>query len=491
MGTLGQKLNYGSVRSAVVGDVMLDRFVYGTVSRISPEAPIPVILESEQSVMPGGGANVARNLAALEVRVDIFGVVGDDESGRELGRLLTSNVCISANLIIDPTRPTSTKTRVLGDRQQFVRLDTESVDPISIEIEEELLSSLSESMCEYDVVILSDYAKGVLTPRFLREVIGLASAASVPIIVDPKSSDFSIYAGATLMTPNLSEVMRGVNIQCQSEGDFDLAAEKIFEESGVEHLLITRGAQGMTLFANKGTLREDISAESREVFDVSGAGDTVVSTLGAALGSGEDIVAAAKLANAAAGLVVQKSGTSIVKMSELNELLMAGYRSEDRITLTQVGEDLSVILEKQKSDGLRIVFTNGVFDILHPGHVELLERARGLGDFLVVGLNSDASVKRLKGESRPVHSIMSRAQVLKGLRAVDCVVSFDDDTPLALIKQVRPDVLVKGGDYRMSDVVGKDFVEDLGGKVVLIDFVAGHSTTASIERINAKQELNT
>ncbi len=476
--------NLGQAHVVVVGDVMLDRFVFGQVDRISPEGPIPVFQISGEDRMVGGAGNVARNLAALRVPSEMIGVVGNDASGREVADLVAAEGVDPARLVIDGTRQTTVKTRFTAAGQQMLRADQEDAGDVNDDITRRIIDHLKAVLTKDSVLVLSDYGKGVLTPACLSALIGHALTLSVPVLVDPKGRDFRRYWGATVLTPNLKELSVAAGRSLSDDDDIVTAAQDVINKSGLQALLVTRSSDGMTLVTNDCDVTHQ-ATEAREVFDVSGAGDTVVATLAAALGAGAPLADAMALANQAAGIVVGKVGTAAVHLSDLTQSVQgnsqagAGGKLLDQDAL----KDRIAVWRRQ---GLRVGFTNGCFDLLHPGHISLLTQAKAACDRLVLGLNSDASVRRLKGPERPVQTEVSRATVLSGLAAVDVVTLFDEDTPLALITALVPDVLIKGADYTKDEVVGADVVEAAGGRVVLAQLLDGHSTTATVGKLKSE-----
>jgi D-beta-D-heptose 7-phosphate kinase/D-beta-D-heptose 1-phosphate adenosyltransferase len=475
--------SFHSAQVLVVGDVMLDRFIYGSVERISPEAPVPVVRIERTVDMPGGASNVARNLSSLGARVILVGVAGCDAAGGDLLQQLEQIPSIESRILSDATRPTTLKIRYVVDRQQLMRADTESRQEVSDLVAKKILNECQAALPQVDGVILSDYAKGVLSEAVVSSVIAAARAAGKPVLVDPKGSNFRKYTGATLLTPNKQELRVARGQDCGSDEQV-VAGARYFMEAGIcESLVVTRGDEGMSVVETGGGVTH-IRTVAREVRDVSGAGDTAVATLSLGLAAGGSLADAARLANVAAGIAVGKPGTAVVTTGELIATLnhFAGGDASKIFTLGNVSE----LVKTWRDLGLKIGFTNGCFDLLHPGHVSLLERARATADRLVVGLNSDLSVRRLKGEARPVQGEVARATVLASLKSVDAVVIFAEDTPLNLIAALEPDVLVKGADYTVDKVVGADLVMQRGGRVELLDLVAGHSTTNTVRRIAAK-----
>jgi D-beta-D-heptose 7-phosphate kinase/D-beta-D-heptose 1-phosphate adenosyltransferase len=466
-----------------VGDLMLDEFVYGEVSRISPEAPAPVIAARRSETNIGGAGNVARNIASLGARCIFVGLIGEDEVGVKLAVTLAQEQGIESLLVHDPARPTTRKVRFVSEHfsTHMLRADWELAAPASGEIEQKLIDTILPQLARADIVLLSDYAKGVLTARVIRNVIDAARQAGKRLIVDPKSANFAIYRGATLLTPNHREFAEATRSRANSDTGIAEAARDAMILADCEAMLVTQSEHGMTLVPRGGD-PVHVPAHPVKVRDVSGAGDTVLAALALALGAGADWDTAMRIANAAAAVAVSKKGTAIVTTSELRrKILPHAYLAAEEKIVTATG-DLASHLADWRKQGLRIGFTNGCFDILHPGHVKVLTAARGACDRLIVGLNSDASVKRLKGEGRPVQDDRARAEVLAALEAVDLVVLFEEDTPIRLIGEIKPSVLVKGGDYTRETVVGHDIVEANGGTVMLVDMLQGHSTTSLVNR---------
>jgi D-beta-D-heptose 7-phosphate kinase / D-beta-D-heptose 1-phosphate adenosyltransferase len=468
-----------------VGDLMLDEFVYGDVSRISPEAPTPVIAVKRTDLMIGGAGNVARNLVSLGAACIFVGVVGDDDAGRALADSLESHPRIEFDLVIDAKRQTTRKVRFVSEHfsTHLLRADWEQAAPIDTAAEDALIAHVVEAMPRAGAVVLSDYAKGALTPRVIRDVIAAANAQGKPVVVDPKGRDYSIYRGATLITPNRQELADATHSAARSDDEIAAAADTLRETLDTQAVLVTRSEDGMTLVSDTGAVH--VPAYPVKVRDVSGAGDTVVAVLAAMLALRTDFESAMRAANAAAAVVVGKRGTASVTAAELRSRILpaATLAAEEKIVFDW--SQLDDHLADWRKQGLRVGFTNGCFDLLHPGHIRLLAGARAACDRLVVGLNGDASVARLKGEGRPVQPVAARADLLAALEAVDLVVVFDEDTPEKLIARVKPTVLVKGGDYTRAQVVGADLVESFGGQVILIDLVPGHSTSAMVERSRA------
>jgi D-beta-D-heptose 7-phosphate kinase / D-beta-D-heptose 1-phosphate adenosyltransferase len=471
---------FHSARVLVMGDVMLDRFVYGSVDRISPEAPIPVLNVAKNADMPGGAANVARNIAAMGARVVLLGVVGRDLAAQDLKTQLAVSPSIDARLVADESRPTSVKTRYVADGQQVMRADRESREPIPASTERALLDQFSIALRETSVVVLSDYAKGVLSHSVVRAAIDLARRAGKTIVVDPKSKDFRKYRGATVITPNRLELQEASGEDCDSDERVVAAAQRVLAEGVCDVLLVTRGKDGMSVIQADGALH--LPTAARQVFDVSGAGDTVVAAVSLGISAGASVPEAAALANIAAGIVVGKRGTATVTTGEVIASLapLDGRTDPQKIFAL---ESVLQLARGWREQGLKIAFANGCFDLLHPGHISLLEQARRSADRLIVGLNADLSIRRLKGANRPVQSEVARATVLAAIKSVDAVVIFEDDTPIKLIAALEPDVLVKGADYTVDKVVGADIVIGRGGKVVLADLLSGHSTSDTVRRV--------
>ncbi len=470
-----------------LGDVMLDRFLHGDIERISPEAPVPVIRLRETREMPGGAGNVACNIASLGARAVLVGLVGEDEAGAKLRRILEARSGIEPALVASARRPTICKTRFIAGRQQVVRADDESGARLFEEEAAALMAAVDARLAGAGALILSDYGKSALEPAVVAHAIAAARRAGVPVFVDPKSADFSRYRGATCITPNLKEFAAAARGPCGTEAEIATAARALLDDCAADAILVTRSERGMTLVEQNGEVTT-VPARAREVFDVSGAGDTVIATLALACASGRTLAQAMHIANAAAGVVVSKLGTATANIAEVMHELSA---QADKLAGApapglQSMESALGMVQLWREQGLRVGFTNGCFDILHPGHVALLAAARQSCDRLVVALNTDESVARLKGPTRPVNSLAQRAQVMAAIRFVDCVVGFAEDTPLEVITTLLPDVLVKGADYTVAQVVGADVVVANGGRVVLAELVAGQSTTGIIARVGGK-----
>jgi D-beta-D-heptose 7-phosphate kinase/D-beta-D-heptose 1-phosphate adenosyltransferase len=460
-----------SARVLVVGDIMLDRFVYGTVERISPEGPVPVLRVEREEVSLGGAGNVLRNLRALGCEAAVAGVIGEDAAGDELRRLIAEAAASQDFLVTLAERPTTIKERHVAGARQLLRADRESGHPLPEAAAAALLEAALGALADFDALVLSDYGKGALPPGLLAALIEAASTAGRPVVVDPRGRDYGDYWGASVATPNRRELEAATGLPAADDAEVAAACRELMERCGLGAVLATRSEKGMTLVASDGAVTH-LPATAREVYDVTGAGDTVVAVLGAALAAGRPLAEAAQLANAAAGLAVGKLGTAAVSRTELQQALYAAplLAAETKIVdLTS----LEAQTRRWRDRGLSIGFTNGCFDLLHPGHLSLLRQARAACDRLVVGLNSDASVRRLKGDPRPLQDEAARAAVLAALGEVDRVVVFTGDTPVDLIRRLRPEVLVKGADYKIAQVVGADYVQGYGGRVLLAELLPG------------------
>jgi len=463
-----------------VGDVMLDRFVHGRVERISPEAPIPVLRVDREATMLGGAGNVVRNLVALGANARLVSVVGDDPPADELRKLLEEEQSTKFSLITDANRRTSIKTRFLAGNQQIVRADWETVKPLSATVHAAILEAVTAMLPECSIMVLSDYRKGVLDDDAVGQLIAAAHAAGKRVVIDPKGNSYHRYRGADVITPNRHELAQASDTPVAG-GEEGGCANRLIEKHDFGAVLATLGEDGMVLVTSEGDVTR-LPAEAREVFDVSGAGDTVVATLAAALAAGAELDEAAALANVTAGIVVGKVGTAVAYASEVAQELRHQdlSKADAKAMVLEAARDRVDLWRRQ---GLKVGFTNGCFDLLHPGHISLLNQAKAACDRLVVGLNSDVSVARLKGPGRPVQSEVARTTVLASLATVDMVVIFGEDTPARVIEKLRPDVLVKGADYRIDEVVGADLVQGYGGKVLLARLEAGYSTSATLSRI--------
>ena len=463
-----------------VGDVMLDRYVYGAVERISAEAPIPVLHVGRHSAMLGGAGNVVRNLSMLGARAHLVAVIGEDAAGGEIMTLVDAEPRVEAALLRDGSRRTTEKTRFIAGGQQLLRADEEDVAALPEVVRAALIRRAVAALPAAGALVLSDYGKGVLSDDVLATLLAAARDVGCPVIVDPKGDDCRCYAGARVLTPNRRELQQATRLPTDGGAAVAAAACRLLADCGVDAILVTRGAEGMTLVrADREPL--ELAAVAREVFDVSGAGDTVVATLAVGLAAGLDLADAAALANVAAGIVVEKIGTAGV----LNDELRAGLRGNGGVSAGKIltAAALQERVDHWRARGLTVGLTNGCFDLVHPGHVSLLEQAHAACDRLIVAINSDRSVRRLKGPTRPVQEEMARARVLASLASVAAVVTFDEDTPATLIETMRPDVLVKGADYALDQVVGADFVQSYGGRVLLARLEEGFSTAATVARM--------
>lgn len=465
----------------VFGDVMLDTYVIGDANRMSPEAPVPIVHVSEYKYVLGGAANVAAGIAALGVQTLLAGVVGDDNAAEVL-RCTTEKNGLVSDLVVSKNRRTTVKTRILGNQRQIVRFDDEIATDIEAADEAVLLEKLFLLAETVDLIIISDYSKGTCTERVCGKLIAYAGSLNKTIIVDTKRADWSRFQGASIVTPNFSEFKSCAahREMHNNEKDISMAAKEMISRYNLGGILITRSQYGITYCPAIGEVFT-VNAVAQEVFDVSGAGDTVVAALAVFLALGCDIYTAISIANTAAGIAVSKNGTYVVSRRELEAELWAAERNKLLSTDT-IGE----VIAEYRRRGMKIVFTNGCFDILHSGHISLLKQAKDAGDILVVGINSDLSIKRLKGELRPINSQDERAGILCELRAVDEVIIFDEDTPLELIEKIEPDILVKGGDYTEETIVGADFVKNRGGSVVIIPLVKDKSTSAIIAKMQGE-----
>lgn len=462
----------------VIGDLMIDHYLWGSCERISPEAPVQVVDIAKETTVLGGAGNVINNLRVLGAKVSVGSVIGDDDNGVELVRMLKNIGVDTNNIITLQGRKTSKKSRVIASSQQVLRYDKESKEDISKIASDEIINSLKETVSYYDAVVLSDYGKGVLSQDLCQGIIKLCNKEDVKVLVDPKGSDYSKYSGAYLLTPNKKEAIQATKIDIKDRESLEEALLKLKEDCSLSISMITLSEDGIATYDNEMKIFPTVA---KEVYDVTGAGDTVIASIAFALSAGKSIDEAAAFANLAAGVVVGKIGSATVSIDEIEEYEASLHKSTSDAHIKSF-EDINAIVERYRKNGKKIVFTNGCFDILHVGHVKYLQEAKSFGDALIVGLNSDASVKRLKGESRPINIAQDRAYLLAALEAVDFVVPFEDDTPYELIKMIKPDTLVKGGDYEGKDVVGTEFA----GELKLVDFVDGKSTTMTIKKIQGE-----
>ncbi len=472
-------------RVLVIGDVMLDQYLWGDVSRISPEAPVPVLRSVRRTHVAGGAANVAMNLVGLGTQVSLAGFVGTDEAAETLRGLL-SGTGVATDALCVWQRPTISKTRVMAGRQQMMRLDVETTEPPYDAEIESLVRALSEQIARADSVVLSDYAKGALPENVCRSAIAQARKRGIPVLVDPKGSDFSKYRYATTICPNLQELSVATGLPAGEPGALMASARKLIAPLALEYLTVTMSDRGIRVLRTDAEQDLHAAAQAREVYDVSGAGDTVIATLAASAAAKLDLESAIQLANVAAGIVVGRVGTVPVDRANL----LATLSAEVTLSTQEKVVDRDGLIARAaqwRARGESIVFTNGCFDLLHIGHITLLEDAHRMGDRLVIGLNSDASARRLKGPTRPIVGENERARILAALASTDAIVIFDEDTPLATIEALRPDVLVKGGDYTEATVVGADLVRSWGGRVAIVPTVAGFSTTNIVRKMSGSE----
>lgn len=466
----------------VVGDLMLDSYMWGLADRISPEAPVPVVAVTKETKSLGGAGNVVANLISLGANVWVSSVLGGDDAARIIKSKLEQLGADTSAIFEDAGRITSLKTRVMAGSHQIVRFDKESKDEIGVTFEEKIYSFALSSIDSFDAILLSDYKKGIITDSLSQKLITLANDKNIPILADPKGSDYTKYKGATLLTPNKKEASEATKIEIKDDARLYEAGIKLKRELELKYSIITLSEDGIGIFDEGGTTK--LPTLAQEVFDVTGAGDTVLAALGISLALGVDIVEAAKFANKAAAVVVAKVGSATATLEEIIsfETKDGAEDFEDKIVDR---EYLKKVVAGLKERGKKVVFTNGCFDILHAGHVKYLSEARKLGSALVVGVNTDRSVRALKGESRPINSELDRARVLAALGCIDFITLFDEETPKELIDEIVPDILVKGADYKPEDIVGFDTVTKNGGKVITIELLKGRSTTKTIEKIKA------
>nr|WP_260921357.1 D-glycero-beta-D-manno-heptose-7-phosphate kinase [Aliarcobacter butzleri]MCT7555332.1 D-glycero-beta-D-manno-heptose-7-phosphate kinase [Aliarcobacter butzleri] len=466
----------------VIGDLMIDHYLWGSCDRISPEAPVQVVNVKKESSVLGGAGNVINNLFTLGATVDVISVIGDDNVANELKSLLEKIKISTSNLIVENNRKTSKKSRLIASQQQVLRYDMESINDINEESHKKIISNLEKNIKKYSSIILSDYGKGVLTTKLTQDIINIANKNSVKVLVDPKGKDYSKYKGSYTLTPNKKEAQEATNIDIKDENSLINALKDLKEKCNLEVSLITLSEQGIAIFDENLTIKPTVA---REVYDVTGAGDTVIASIAFALGNDLNINEAVSFANLAAGVVVGKLGSATTTLDEIYEYESSLHKSNSNSHI-KTFEEIEKLASKLHSLGKKIVFTNGCFDILHVGHVKYLEEARSYGDVLILGLNADSSVKKLKGDSRPINNQDDRAYILASLESVDYVVIFEEETPYELIKLIKPHVLVKGGDYEGKDVVGQDIADELK----LVKFVDGKSTTNTIKRIQENEKCN-
>ena len=473
-----KKLKQHKSNILVIGDLMIDHYLWGKCERISPEAPVQVVDIKKESAVLGGAGNVINNLKAFGSAVSVISVIGDDENGKELLKHLQAIDANTAKIVHENGRKTTKKSRVIASNQQIIRFDSEDKIDISETSQKTIISNLHEIIEVIDVIILSDYGKGVLTDNLTKEIIAHANLHKVKVLVDPKGDDYSKYSGAYLLTPNKKEASQASKINIEDEESLIRAHKYLKSTIDLDYSVITLSEDGISVYDDKLTT---IPTVAQEVYDVTGAGDTVIASIGFALSAGLDIKEALRFSNYAAGVVVGKIGSATATLTEIEEYISRLHKSGSDEHIKSF-EEIESIAKKAKELGKKVVFTNGCFDILHVGHVKYLEVAKSFGDILIVGLNSDASVTRLKGPTRPINTSDDRAYILAALESVDYVVPFEEDTPYELIKKVLPNVLVKGGDYKGKDVVGADIADELK----LVDFVDGKSTTNTIKRIQGE-----
>ncbi|WP_296596504.1 D-glycero-beta-D-manno-heptose 1-phosphate adenylyltransferase [Phenylobacterium sp.] len=474
-------------RVACVGDLMVDRFVYGAVSRISPEAPIPVLARQRELKMLGGAGNVARNIAALGGSVALVGLVGGDAEGHEASRLVgEEEPAIEGYLVTDPDRPTTLKTRFVSGGQQLLRVDLEESRPVTGDVEQRLIRTIKDAARGAGVILISDYGKGVVTDAVIAAAHDVAAETGAKVIVDSKARSFARYGDIDLVKPNAAELAYATDMPTETDAQLEAAIARALELWSTKGVLVTRAAKGVSLGLRGEPVRH-FRTTPREVFDASGAGDTALAALGLSIAAGAGLDVAIAFAQLASGVAVGKAGTATVGPDELVEAVLSAHTAfvEGKVaTVQRLAEEVA----RWRAQGLKVGFTNGCFDILHKGHVAYLTQARTWCDRLIVGVNSDASVRELKGEGRPVNDLESRALVLAGLRSVDLVAPFDELTPIRLIEAARPDVLIKGADYTEDQVVGGDLVKSWGGEVKLAEIVDGYSTSAAIARMTRKEQ---
>ena len=466
----------------VIGDLMIDHYLWGSCDRISPEAPVQVVNVKKESSVLGGAGNVINNLVTLGSVVDVISVIGNDSVANELKSLLEKIDVPTSNLVVENNRKTSKKSRLIASQQQVLRYDMESIDDINENSHKQIIQTLEKNINKYSSIILSDYGKGVLTTNLTKEIIKIANKNSIKVLVDPKGKDYSKYKGSYTLTPNKKEAMEATNIDIKDESSLIEALKSLKTQCELEVSLITLSEQGIAIFDDELTIKPTVA---REVYDVTGAGDTVIASIAFALGNNLDIKDAIYFANLAAGVVVGKIGSATTTLDEIYEYEYSLHKSNSTSHI-KTFDEIKTLSSKLHSQGKKIVFTNGCFDILHVGHVKYLEVAKSYGDVLILGLNADSSVKKLKGPTRPINTQDDRAYILASLESVDYVVIFEEETPYELIKLIKPHVLVKGGDYEGKEVVGQDIADELK----LVQFVDGKSTTNTIKRIQENEKCN-
>ena len=466
----------------VIGDLMIDHYLWGSCDRISPEAPVQVVNVKKESSVLGGAGNVINNLVTLGSVVDVISVIGNDSVANELKSLLEKIDVPTSNLVVENNRKTSKKSRLIASQQQVLRYDMESIDDINENSHKQIIQTLEKNINKYSSIILSDYGKGVLTTNLTKEIIKIANKNNIKVLVDPKGKDYSKYKGSYTLTPNKKEAMEATNIDIKDESSLIEALKSLKTQCELEVSLITLSEQGIAIFDDELTIKPTVA---REVYDVTGAGDTVIASIAFALGNNLDIKDAIYFANLAAGVVVGKIGSATTTLDEIYEYEYSLHKSNSTSHI-KTFDEIKTLSSKLHSQGKKIVFTNGCFDILHVGHVKYLEVAKSYGDVLILGLNADSSVRKLKGPTRPINTQDDRAYILASLESVDYVVIFEEETPYELIKLIKPHVLVKGGDYEGKEVVGQDIADELK----LVQFVDGKSTTNTIKRIQENEKCN-
>ena len=466
----------------VIGDLMIDHYLWGSCDRISPEAPVQVVNVKKESSVLGGAGNVINNLVTLGSVVDVISVIGNDSVANELKSLLEKIDVPTSNLVVENNRKTSKKSRLIASQQQVLRYDMESIDDINENSHKQIIQTLEKNIDKYSSIILSDYGKGVLTTNLTKEIIKIANKNNIKVLVDPKGKDYSKYKGSYTLTPNKKEAMEATNIDIKDENSLIEALKSLKTQCSLEVCLVTLSEQGIAIFDDELTIKPTVA---REVYDVTGAGDTVIASIAFALGNNLDIKDAIYFANLAAGVVVGKIGSATTTLDEIYEYEYSLHKSNSTSHI-KTFDEIKTLASKLHNQGKKIVFTNGCFDILHVGHVKYLEVAKSYGDVLILGLNADSSVKKLKGPTRPINTQDDRAYILASLESVDYVVIFEEETPYELIKLIKPHVLVKGGDYEGKEVVGQDIADELK----LVQFVDGKSTTNTIKRIQENEKCN-
>lgn len=466
----------------VIGDLMIDHYLWGKCERISPEAPVQIVNIDKESSVLGGAGNVINNLRALGSIVDVISVIGNDMAAKEL-QFLLNDIDVNSNmLIIEEKRKTSKKSRLIASQQQILRYDNESIEDISANSEEKIIDILDKNILNYDAVILSDYGKGVLTNSLTQKIISLSNKNNIKVFVDPKGKDYSKYKNAYTLTPNKKEAIEATNINIKNDESLEKAIKQLKETCNLTVSLITLSENGIAIFDDNLRIKPTVA---REVYDVTGAGDTVIASITFAIANNLDIDDAIKFANLAAGVVVGKIGSATATLDEIYEYESSLHKSNSSSHI-KTFDEIEKLAKKFHEKGKKIVFTNGCFDILHAGHVKYLQEAKNYGDILILGLNADNSVKKLKGPTRPINNQNDRAYILASLESVDYVVIFEEETPYELIKLIKPHTLVKGGDYEGKIVVGQDIANELK----LVQFVDGKSTTNTIKRIQNSETSN-